>query len=142
MRLRIPDRRGDLQYFARTVKALGGEPGFFEIAARPETAGLLLLHRTDEAAVVDTGRRLSLFDVQPADDGAALRLLAARTLLRLRSMTPEALTGKVDVRTAGAAVLLGVAAIQAARGQWAGPAITHVMHAVSLVTGGGTDETP
>jgi hypothetical protein len=133
MRLRIDDRRGDIGYFKDVVTALGTLAGIAEVVARPETAGLLVLHRLDPARIAEFARAEGLFDVaeEAVGEGAAvaMEVLLASVGQRLLPL----LNGRSLESVAGAGVMLAVAAVQAARGQVAGPALTHIMHAAALL---------
>jgi hypothetical protein len=97
-RLRVPSRRGDADYFAALVACLAEYPEVEEARADPRTAGILVLHRGEEAAILDlacTRKLISLTDphpdpvpapeasqsAAPRDPGAMNDLLAAALLV-------------------------------------------------------------
>jgi hypothetical protein len=137
LRLKVPDRRGDAQWFDRAAAALSVCEGVARVEANPLTASLLVLfgsgfslseiHRAAGAAglFVLEGAAPPVAAVVRAGDG--LRELDAR----LRALSG----GEADVRSLVFAGLLGLAALQFLRGHVLGPASTLLWQAFDLAGG-------
>jgi hypothetical protein len=113
MRLRLPDHRGDVAFFAVLAQRALMLPGVVGAAANPATAGLLLRFRGGTDALLAAAAESRLFH-------AAAPARAART------PTPAQLA------PVGAAALGLLAALQAARGAVLPPAATLLWYAGSL----------
>lgn len=62
-RLKIPARRGDIQYFEHLATALAGYPGVVHAHANPQTASLLIEHSGVLPEITDRAAAEELFEV-------------------------------------------------------------------------------
>jgi hypothetical protein len=112
------------------LDALAALPGMARVVLRPGTGSLILTGAGDlEGAVRDSGLLAIVAPPQPQPLGqmAQLGLMQADAGIRRRT------EGALDIRSALAVVLVGLAVLQAARGRLAAPAITLLLSALSLV---------
>jgi hypothetical protein len=136
-RLRIPDERGNEDYFERAARLLSEEDGVTDAQANPLTASLLLRHGSALSAetLARWGAAHGLFDrverfwprsrpLARASQGHAHRLDA-----RLRRLSSE----QLDLRTAAGVVLAVAAMIQAGRGQILAPAASLLWYAIEAL---------
>jgi hypothetical protein len=122
LRLKIPDRRRDYDFFAGLADEIMGFNGIDEVRANPLTAGVLILHgRTDgheiARALEDAGR------IELVDPAYALQASGAADQISLRTLL------------LGCLLLLGV--VQLLRGQALAPAVTLFWMAAELLRSGG-----
>lgn len=47
LRLKIPSRRGDINYLGAVVKELASIPGIEQVSMNPDTAGILIIHNLE-----------------------------------------------------------------------------------------------
>jgi len=136
MRLRIPQRRGDLEYFTTLARELAQVAGVTRVECNPRTASVLVLHASDAAdAILAQARARNLFEVADAraesatlaqHAGAGLRTLDGK----LRSVT----RGDIDMNSLilGGFVTMGV--VQLYRGHIVGPAVTLFWYAYQIMS--------
>ncbi len=117
LRLRVPARRGSTTYFERLVACLAEQPDVEEVSADPRTAGVLVLHRGDERAILGAAGERGLIVLEPGQD------------------QPEA-PGPADGRPSVNALLAGLLAVlgcvQLLRGRTLGPASELMWNAYAL----------
>jgi hypothetical protein len=138
LRLRIPERRGDADYFRRVAEALAGHAGVSAVEVSAVTAGVLVRHAgsLSVAEVSRCGRVAGLFDLDP---GLAAGVPAVRQVAAQLRAIDVALRGasrnEADVRSLVFVGMLGLAAVQLLRGHVLGPATTLLWQAFQLAGG-------
>lgn len=128
VRMRIPEKRGDSQYFEQLRQAVGAVPGVKQVVVNPLTASVLVLH----------------------DDALPLGQLAAQWGLKLAAAPPQVVerlgsglqtmdstlrgvsSGQLDLRGTALLGLLGMGLYQAAQGEVLAPAVTLFWYAFAL----------
>jgi hypothetical protein len=128
LRVRVPSRRHDHDYFARAADALAGCPGVEELDVNTATASLLVTHTTTTAAIRDFAQREGLFALASAPPPQP-----ARRPLPLRQMDgrlAEITGGAVGLREALALAFLVMAVQQALRGNVMAPAASLLWYAL------------
>lgn len=137
VRLRFPDRRGDVRFFAELTERLGAFEAVLRVEGNPRTGSVLLLHAGDPGPVLETARREKLFRVfsrEPLEPSLAPRL---REELQSASEGLTRLTGgQIDLGTAAFLFLLAGGIVQMMRGQILGPATTMLWYASTLLAAG------
>jgi hypothetical protein len=137
LRVRVPERRGDVAYFTRVLESLASCPGVEGLRANPTTASVLILHRDDPSTVERYAAEQGLFAVAPpvpprptADElSLALGGLTAEIDARLHRLTE----GRVDARGAAVLAITGAALLQAGRGRLLPPAGTLLWYLADLL---------
>lgn len=136
MRLRIPQRRGDVAYFTQLARELSQVAGVLRVECNPRTTSVLVLHEDDAAEVLlEHARERQLFELGDAQArpatlvqhaGAGLRLLDERLQLATR--------GDIDIKSVilGGFVTMGI--VQLYRGHIVGPAVTLFWYAYQLMS--------
>lgn len=135
LRLRIPDRRHDSDFFAELAQRLGAIPGVSDVAVNPATAGVLI--RLDPDSGLDPLPSIEGTGLVQVTDGApplSPALSAVRRGARRIDQAMEATTGHIlDLRTLGFGFLVLLAVRQALRGQIAAPAVPLFWYAFELL---------
>lgn len=136
LRLRIPERRGDLAYFNDIALKLADCPGVRRAEGRAATSGVLILHerRVDPRAIADFAAEAGLFflDEPPRRYSRTLRDYATAGIGAVDRSLVEASGGLVDLDSALMMTLLAMALRQALRGQVVGPGLTLAWYAFGL----------
>jgi hypothetical protein len=71
VRLKVPTRKGDKEFFARLEKELSGLEGIISVTSNPLTASALILHSIDESRIAEFAREKQLFGL-PETNGIKL----------------------------------------------------------------------
>ena len=134
IRLQIPNRRGDLAYFDMLALELAMLDQVRGVSVNPATASVLLRYEEPLDRMIETARTQGLFTL--AD--LALRLEPIEQRLRQTFASAdvtvrEATAGELDLVGAAALGMLGLAALQALRGQLLGPAFNLAWYAGTLL---------
>jgi hypothetical protein len=139
LRLRIPEKCQDTDYFAMLEEQLSSLPLFSLVEVSPVSTSILLehpLHSYD--AVRPELERLGLFDMI-AEKPPAVRPMeaVAAKLARTDSLINEISSGGFDLRTLAFAIAMLMTLQQAVKVNFSGPAIPMFMAALSLVSSNG-----
>jgi hypothetical protein len=134
VRIKVPARRGDADYFARAAARFGECPGVQRIATNPLTASILIEHTTDTAAILDFAKAGDVVSLQrergeTVSLAATLREAAADADARLRRAAGDAL----DLWSATSLIFFTLACIQVLRGQYMGPATALLWTAIAAM---------
>lgn len=130
VRLRIPDRRGDIDYFTLLQQKFASLEGVQLVDVNPSTASLLIRHSLDMDRLADHARAENLFEV--TSDPPLAELISGQVFTFDRQL--QALSfGSMDLRTLGFLVLLSLAFVQILRGQFFAPAVTLLWYAVQAL---------
>jgi hypothetical protein len=73
--VRVPERRGDVDYFSSSAARLAEFAGVLAVTPRAVTASLLIEHEGDFDAIAERARAAGLFALEPApeEEGVAPR---------------------------------------------------------------------
>ena len=125
LRLRIPDRREDEEFFEEVAASLQGWLDGVEVRVKPDTGSVLLLHPMipfDELEPRLRDNGLFEFVAAPPPPGPALAPLLSG-VARLDRAVSEATAGSADLRTVLFIAAVGLAIRQLIRGELFGPAL-------------------
>lgn len=137
LRLKIPKKRGNRDYFNTLKKALSQCPGVAELRLNRRTASVLILYAgTQPDAIADYASEKGLFLVrEEALPNLAFADLAALNLNRFDSRLQEGSRHALDMRSLVLIILLGLAVRQIVKGNIiAAPAVTLLWHAYELLS--------
>jgi hypothetical protein len=70
LRVRVPSRKGDLNYFSGVSDCFAECEGVEQVDINPNTGSVLLLHRTDEETLAGYARTHELFDMKEQERSA------------------------------------------------------------------------
>lgn len=114
-RLRIPSKRGDVQWFGEVVQWLSRNPDVYELSANPKTASLLIEHEALTSLSDLLSGEPRLVEVTPASGSGS----------QARMRTQRGLLGSPEILDAASAGVTGLCAYQLSRGQVLGTALEH-----------------
>ncbi len=137
LRVRVPDRRRDADYFAGAAAHLAACPGITAVEANSLTGSLLITHTVDAAAVDGYAHAGKLFAMTAAPAPVAATPPSEQWLAAVASANRHFATasgGRGDLRTMLAASFLVMAMVQAARGRIAVPAISALWYALRALS--------
>ena len=140
VRVRIPAKKHDAEYFAQLAGFLVPLPGVLKVETNPVTGSVLVLHALELKAVEDLkamsdySQMMGLFKLaSPKSGNASLGYDLAAGFAGL-NQTVKGLTAEaVDLPTLSILFLVGVGIWQVSRGEVAVPAITALWYASSLM---------
>ena len=142
VRIKIPDRKGDLAYFSSLKESLAGLselPGIQRVAANPLTGSILVTHTLDPQALdLEIVAQYSEFNhlfrlrVSPPDQTSVSGRLE-QSLREINGKVGSLTVGGIDTGMLAILGLLGVAIVQLKRGDIMIPAISALWYVYSLV---------
>jgi hypothetical protein len=136
LRIRIPGKKRDGEYFSRVAQALSTCPGVDSVAANPLAASVLVIAGTEHHdEVIACARQKGLFDIAPEQDVVvALSHRLGHHANRFDDRMLRATRGHLDLN--GLAVIgMGAGALwQLSRRQVLPEALTLLFYAASFVT--------
>ncbi len=136
LRLRLPERRNEPDYFATLEERLGACPGVTALRTNHRTGSVLIHHDPEHHrdAILRWGAKHGLFTTagHPAPP-PTLRTMAQGGLVRLDRRLLDHSAGTTDSRSLLMVVLLALTLVQAARGQVLGSASTMLWYAFTLI---------
>lgn len=132
VRLRVPQRRGEADWFADTVLELAMARGVKAAKGDHRLGSLLIVHEAPLEQIAATARRRGLFDLVDLEPAIEPLTLRAGSELAGLEAGMRALTGGTDGRSLLFAFLLVSALIQLARGAVLPPALTLASNALLL----------
>ncbi|WEX74813.1 hypothetical protein PYH37_000094 [Sinorhizobium numidicum] len=124
LRVRVPDRRGDVSYFRSAVERLSEHPEIAGLRANPMTGSILIQHETDLPSIREIATRRELFDLQ--EESAPLSYAVAPPRSVEVSTPGVAAVERSRATTIG---LTSLAFYQAIRGNVIGPATENFWNA-------------
>jgi hypothetical protein len=134
MRLRISDRRGDSGYFEMLALELAMLDQVRGVSVNAAAATVLLRYDEPLDPLLDVARSEGLFaltDLAPRLEPIEHRL--RQVFSSADGAVREATAGELDLVSAAALGILGLAALQTLRGQVLGPALNLAWYAGSLL---------
>ena len=117
LRVHVPSRKGDREYFAKASERLGGQPSVRSIRASPITGSVTIEHDGQASDLAQLARELEVFDLPEA---ALAQVLVERVAGTALGVEPTA-------AVAGGLAALGIH--QAIRGNLLASAVEHFWQA-------------
>ncbi len=133
VRLRIPDRRGDIDYFTLLQQKFASLDGVQLANVNPSTASLLIGHSLGMDRLADYARAENLFDLTTNPPVTPLADLIFGQASSIDQQLQVLSFGGVDLRSLGFLVLLSLAFVQILRGQFFAPAVTLLWNALQML---------
>ncbi|MGJ0485989.1 MAG: HMA2 domain-containing protein [Methylomicrobium sp.] len=142
VRLKIPQKRGDINYFNRLEELFSDFLGINELKLNPSTASIVINHETDIPFqdIAEFAKTENLFNlVEEAEDhdeavpNLYIKALALTGFDRFDKALLDYSKGRLDARSFVFLSLIGLAIHQAARGNVLAPASTFLVYAVQLL---------
>lgn len=142
VRLKIPQKRGDVRYFNRIAELFADCPAITELQLNPQAASILICHRVTEdfSAIAEFAQANGLFRVMGAQleetfsmPHLPLAKLASTGLNRVDETLMDFSRGRLDARTLLIMALIGLAVRQATRGNTLGAASSLLWYAFRLL---------
>lgn len=118
---------------AALAERIGALPGVRRVRARPNTGSVIIEHANPKGETARLLVERGVFRLAAPTHAPPIDQAAQLGMLRLDLELARQTDGAVNFRSALALLLLAGAAIQAARGQVAGPATTLALSALSLL---------
>jgi len=123
LRLRIPDKKGDVQYFENLFKTMKRKTSFGALEVNAQTGSVLLVGKNIEMEpIAEYAREHDLFGLEPKFYAPAP--LARRIAAPIESASSQVRTftgGDLDLSGIAFLALLGVGVYQLARGRFSFP---------------------
>jgi hypothetical protein len=123
IRIKVPDKRGDIQYFTSLAENLSMQDGVDLLEVNPLTSGVLVMGEgLSEQALAEWGEKAGMFALEttllPAHSPAQAAVEPIRRVnQKLRSFSG----GDLDLATVGFLALLGTGVYQLLRGNFRSP---------------------
>lgn len=133
VRIKVPGRRGDSDYFAEVARRLGQCPGVRQIAVNPLTGSILIEHESETAAILDFAETGDVVSLKPQEDVVPLAVTVREGAAEMDRRLREAAGNALDLWSATSLVFLALACVQLARGHYVGPASTLLWTAVAAM---------
>lgn len=143
VRLKIPQKRGDVNYFDRLAGIFSKFLGITELKLNPSAASILISHRIDLPFqnIVEFAETRNLFSLRenPEDHDSIvipnlpITTLTSAGLSRVDNALLDFSQGRLDARSLLFMALIGLAIHQATRGNIMVPALTLLGYAVELL---------
>lgn len=142
VRLKIPQKRGDLRYFDRISELFTDCPGITQLQLNPPAASILICHgtETDFLNIAEFAQTNGLFRIidQPEEETFSIPYLPIPTLTstglsRVDESLMDFSQGRLDGRSLLFLSLIGLAVRQMAKGHIIGPASTLLWYAFSVL---------
>lgn len=132
VRIRIPEKRHDTDYFASLADAFDALSGIESVQANAFTASLLLHHTTSPARISEFAKRRSLFRLvsQGNDEAVPLSARLSAGVQTLDGKIRAHSDGRLDFWGAVFLLLVGVSISQLAKGNIYAPASTLLWYAL------------
>lgn len=118
------------------VDLIADAPGVVRVAARPNTGSVIIEHLVEADTIVDQLVERGVVALASPEKSPPLEQVAQLGLAQLDVEIGKRTEGALNLHTVLAAALVAGAVVQAARGNWAGPATTMLLSALSLIERG------
>jgi hypothetical protein len=135
VRIRIPSRRGDAEYFASLQQSLIAFPAIVDLRANPNTGSLVIVHDdTSLLPLKEYAEENQLFILEEIDYKPEVVLQRASSGFETIDTRIKSLTGgDIDLRSALFLGLVAMSIRQLSQGNIMGPAATIFWQALGLV---------
>lgn len=132
LRLSFPDRKEQRPFFEGICDAALRLPGVTKVEGRPATASLIITHEGSHVQLVEAARESGVFSAQDVEAAAPGNQTSDWQSL-VEPLLKDLSTPSGAGRAAAIVALLGMALLQASRGQIMPPATTALWYALSLL---------
>ncbi|WP_448545957.1 HMA2 domain-containing protein [Roseiflexus sp.] len=134
VRVRIPERKGDVAYFMRVERDLAACERVMYVEANPLTASILLRYTGANDDLRRDAINLGLFAIEemPSSVNPVLTATSER-IDQLDRFLQRSSNGSFDLLEVAFVGLIGASIIQVLRGQALGPATTLLAHALTIL---------
>ncbi|MGZ5051039.1 MAG: HMA2 domain-containing protein [Methylobacter sp.] len=142
VRLKIPQKKGDRDYFDRLAKLFAGFPGITQLQFNPAAASVLICHDGGEVQfepISEFAQENSLFSIAGQDEeslpvsGLTIAELASEQLNQFDQALKEMSLGLVDTRSMLMLVFAGMAVHQIGQRKIMTPAVSLLWGAIELL---------
>lgn len=142
VRLKIPQKRGDLGYFDRIAKLFASFPGITQLQFNPAAASVLICHDAEQTPfghITEFAQTNGLFSIteQPEETFSIphvpIATLTSTGLNRFDESLMELSQGLIDSRSLFLLILTGLAVRQIAKGRIMTPAASLLWGAIELL---------
>lgn len=133
LRLRVPERKGDVEYFARVEQELRGIEGVSDVTCNPLTGSALIRHRSEREAVLAAASERDLFGRLSDQPPVSLLDTAIGRTEGLERTISDITEGQFHLFELLFTGLIFAAIIQTLRGRFLAPATTLLSYAVTLL---------
>lgn len=142
VRLKIPQKKGDLGYFDRIAELFADCPGITQLQLNPPAASILICHgaETHFLSIAEFAQTNGLFTIieQPEEETFSIPYLpipkvTSSGLKRIDELLMDFSQDRLDGRSLLFLALIGLAARQMTKGNIMGPATTLLWYAFSIL---------
>ncbi len=134
VRVRIPERKGDVAYFMRVERDLAACERVMYVEANPLTASILLRYTGANDDLRRDAINLGLFAIEEIPPSVNPVLTATSERIdQLDRFLQRSSNGSFDLLEVAFVGLIGASIIQVLRGQALGPATTLLAHALTIL---------
>ncbi len=134
VRVRIPERKGDVAYFMRVERDLAACERVMYVEANPLTASILLRYTGANDDLRRDAINLGLFAIEEIPPSVNPVLTATSERIdQLDRFLQRSSNGSFDLLEVAFVGLIGTSIIQVLRGQALGPATTLLAHALTIL---------
>lgn len=138
LRLSFPDRKEQRPFFEEICEAVLQLPGVTKVEGRPATGSLIITHEGAHVQLIEAARERGVFGAQePASSSAAHAKETTDWQSLVETLLKDMSTPSGAARSAAIVALIGMAVLQASRGQIMPPSTTALWYALSLLLGAG-----
>jgi hypothetical protein len=140
VRLRIPSRHGDSNYFTLLHKKLAALDGVQLVVVNPSTSSLLIRHSLAVNRLIEYAKAKNLFEVTPDRPSAPVSDIISGHARSVEQHLRALSFGRLDLSSLGFLVFLCLAIMQIIRGQFLAPATTLLWYAIEALAMEGRKE--
>jgi hypothetical protein len=133
VRLRIPNRRGDIKYFTVLHRKLAVLDGVQVVVVNPSTSSLLISHSLAVNRLIEYAKAENLFEVTPDKPSAPVSEIISGQALSVNQRLRALSFGRLDLSSLAFLVFLCLAIVQILRGQFLVPATTLLWYAMQTL---------
>jgi hypothetical protein len=133
VRLRIPNRRGDIKYFTLLHSKLAALDGVELVVVNPSTSSLLISHSLEVKSLIEYAKAENLFEVTPDRPSAPVAEIISGQALSVEQRLRVLSFGRLDLSSIAFLVFLCLAIVQILRGQFFAPATTLLWYAIQAL---------
>jgi hypothetical protein len=133
VRLRIPDRRGDIKYFTLLHRKLAALDGIQAVVVNPSTSSLLISHSSAVKRLIEYAKAENLFEVTPDRFSAPVSDIISGQAFSVNQRLRALSFGRLDLSSLAFLILLCLAIVQILRGQFLAPATTLLWYAIQAL---------
>ncbi|SEM25356.1 hypothetical protein SAMN04489760_10824 [Syntrophus gentianae] len=126
LRIKIPSRRRDADYFETLLNHLSGQEGIDSVSIQPLTASVLLIHSIDSSTILNNAEQNELLHIVQDETMPTSRPIMhgalAKSYLDIDHSVTRITSGITNIGGIAFIALVGVGIYQISRGNFAAPA--------------------